>query len=615
MALATSSASASSASRAQFGSDETESYNVAIVINADDSVNVTETITQVFNTSGRHGIERFIPVVFPYDVAGAKKPDSRADYERLTPISDVSASSPDAPSDLEKIDGKNDNPDYAHYRIGDANQTVSGRHTYTFSYRLGSVMNAFEDHDELYFNPIGNQWQQSIASASATVTAPGVPTKVACFAGPDGSVLPCDGATIADGKAMFSASNLGSGDGMTVVVALRKGVVNTPTPDLREKWTIASAFRPTGPAMAGGGGLLALGLAGVGWLLYRNGRDRRFLGNATDAAFGNTTGDDGPVPLFDKDAHPVEFVPPDNIRPGHMGTLWDEQANPLDVSAMIVDLAVRGYLRIDEVEPPHKSLMGGSVGGDYHFAQLKNSDDQLLHAESVLLDSIFRDGTTVELSALKQNFLPRLQLVESALYDDSVTAGWFPTRPDRVRARWHGIAIAATVLGGAICGLIAWRTHWGLVALPLPIVGLILLGVSHRFPHRSAKGTAMLGRVKGFKQLFDVGEGDRQRFIEQKHLFSEYLPYAIVFGCAEQWASTFASLGATPQEMGLGGWYTSPYGIDPFMFGWVLSSFATATTGSIAMAAPSSSASGGGSGFGGGGFSGGGFGGGGGGSW
>src|SRR5690606_30506255 len=135
---------------------------------------------------------------------------------------------------------------------------------------------------------------------------------------------------------------------------------------------------------------------------------------------------------------------------------------------------------------------------------------------------------------------------------------------------------------------------------PLPVIGLVLLALGSRFPHRTAKGTAMLSRVQGFKELFDVGEGERQRWLEDKGAFSRYLPYAIVFGCAEKWAQTFAELGATPEEMGIGVWYTSPYPINPYTFGWVVGSFSTTTTGSIAAAAqPTTSGGGisGGSGF------------------
>jgi hypothetical protein len=85
---------------------------------------------------------------------------------------------------------------------------------------------------------------------------------------------------------------------------------------------------------------------------------------------------------------------------------------------------------------------------------------------------------------------------------------------------------------------------------------------------------------------------------------------------ADQWAHRFQSLGLSNEELGVGAWYISPYGYNPITFAYAMGSFSTLTTGSIAMAAPSS-AGGiiGGSGFGGGGFSGGGFGGGGGGSW
>ncbi len=46
----------------------------------------------------------------------------------------------------------------------------------------------------------------------------------------------------------------------------------------------------------------------------------------------------------------MESVPPEDVRPGPAGTL-DGVANPRDVAGTIVDLAVRGYLRIKEAAP------------------------------------------------------------------------------------------------------------------------------------------------------------------------------------------------------------------------------------------------------------------------
>ena len=50
------------------------------------------------------------------------------------------------------------------------------------------------------------------------------------------------------------------------------------------------------------------------------------------------------------DAGPVEFVPPDGVLPGQVGTLVDEHANLVDVTATIVDLAVRGWLTITDLD-------------------------------------------------------------------------------------------------------------------------------------------------------------------------------------------------------------------------------------------------------------------------
>ena len=116
-----------------------------------------------------------------------------------------------------------------------------------------------------------------------------------------------------------------------------------------------------------------------------------------------------------------------------MGTLWDEEANPVDVVGMMIDLAVRGYFRIEEITAPQRSSFGfGQTQGDYRFVKLKGPDDTLLHSEQVLLESLFRDGDQAQLSDLQQHFAQRLALVEGALYDDAIEAGWFPTRPDRV---------------------------------------------------------------------------------------------------------------------------------------------------------------------------------------
>ncbi|HET7654451.1 MAG TPA: hypothetical protein VFK42_15545, partial [Acidimicrobiales bacterium] len=110
-------------------------------------------------------------------------------------------------------------------------------------------------------------------------------------------------------------------------------------------------------------------------------------------------------------------------------------------------------------------------------------------------------------------------------------------------------------------------------------------------------------------RFIDESEKDRAQFAERANLFSEYLPYAVVFGATEKWARAFAGLdGQLPET---GGWYVGTHPFTIASFNSSMDHFTTTTAGTIA-STPSGS---GGSGFGGGGFSGGGGGGGGGGSW
>jgi len=45
---------------------------------------------------------------------------------------------------------------------------------------------------------------------------------------------------------------------------------------------------------------------------------------------------------------PPQYEPPNQLTPGEVGTLVDDSADMRDITASIVDLAVRGYITIEE---------------------------------------------------------------------------------------------------------------------------------------------------------------------------------------------------------------------------------------------------------------------------
>ena len=572
-------------------SERITDYDVAIEIGDDGTLTIVESIDYDFGVSARHGILRDIPTRLTYDDT----------YDRIYPLEviDVRASQ-DTPAGyaVESADGG-----ITRIRVGDADIEITGRHSYELTYTVHAALNGFPDHDELYWNAIGTEWAAPIERATIRVRAPATITQVACFQGYEGSTLPCGRASAKGSEARFAQLALGSYSGVTIVIGLPKGAVPEPVPVLEERWTLGRAFEAT-PVTLGATGLLAMAVVGgAGALVWRRGRDRRFRGSQVDQVMGNPTGEHQAVPLGEADASaPVEFAPPDDMRPGQIGTLVDEQANVLDVSATLVDLAVRGYLLIQEIEK------GGWFGKpDWRLIRLEKTDDDLLTYERQLLTGLFRDGTEVTISELKNTFAARLGDVQESLYTDAVERGWFSERPDKVRSRWQGRGVFALIAAGAATFAFARWTHWGLLGVPLILGAVLLLVTASRLPARTAKGTAMLRRVRGFRTVIESAETHMSQWAEKELVFTRFLPFAVVFGCTDRWAKAFAALGVQPDTS----WYISP---NPFVFAHFAHSmdgFAVTTGGTIASTPSGSGASG----FSGGGFSGGGGGGGGGGSW
>ncbi len=572
-------------------------YDTTAVIERNGSVLIQEKLDwdfgdQARHGKARHGIKRDIQTRFRYD-------DQKKGYDRLTPLDVVAVEASGGASAKYTIETSGD---IKTIKIGDPNRTIVGEHTYTITYRLRGALNHFKDHDELFLNVIGNGFPLVINQATASVRAPGTINGVACFWGSQGSRLGCAEASKSGARATFSQSGLSPNQGMTVVIGFPVGLVPRPKPIIEARPSLARSFAVRPDTVGVSGGLLAAVVAGFSVLAFRTGRDRRFHGSAVDVAFGNAGGGEERVPLHNSDPIPVEFVPPDGIRPGQVGTLIDDQANPLDVTATIIDLAVRGYLKI--VEIPKEGWFGKP---DWQLHQLKGTEG-LMPYEAKLLTSIFKDGPDVTLSGLKNHFAARLKVVEELLYEDVMNQGWYSRRPDRTRSFWHAVGIGVLIVGVIITFVLAKISTYALVGVPIVIAGLLFIIGSRWFPHRTAKGYGTLRRVLGFKTFIDESEKDRARFAEQQHLFSEYLPYAVVFGATEKWAKAFAGLdGQIPQQS----WYVGPGPFTFFAFSSAMDSFAVTSAGTIS----STPASSGSSGFSGGGFSGGGFGGGGGGSW
>lgn len=601
----------------------TADYNLA----SDGSVGVTETLVWQFGPGEHHGIKRNITVR-----QGVSDPPNKY---RVYEMSDVSASSPTgATTDVYVSELGADDV----IRIGSPTQPFEGavQQTYVIKYRLAHVANGFPDHAELYWNVTGGGFDIPLDSVKATVHGPAAVTDALCFQGADRSADPCQASS--GQVATFSATGLGPHQQMTIVASFPVGAVTDTTPDLRDGDTGfsggAGSQMPPSTAKAlsllgYGGGLVIPALAAVlmGRLFWKRGRDEQYAGltpglsPVEGAPAPVTHGREGPVA--------VQFSPPKDVRPGLVGTIIDEEANTIDVSATVIDLAVRGYLTIKEVE-------SGSIfkRTDWQLTRLTPPEraEALLPFEQTLLDGIFADSNPVTLSDLKNKFHGTLTSVQSQMYSEVTLRGWFRKSPDQARQGWTTLGLVVMGAGLASGWFLGFQSagtdQIGGVSFVIPS-GIVLAGgllvaggiiwlLGKRMAAKTAEGSAVLAQSLGFKQYLVTAEARQIRFEEAQDIFSRYLPYAIVFGVADRWAGTFSEVAeaatAAGQSIGMPGWYVFSGGGGFGDFSGIASgmdSFSTMAAGTFT-STPGSS---GGSGFGGGGFSGGGGGGGGGGSW
>src|SRR5487761_354730 len=342
------------------------SFHSDINISSGSTLTVTEYIRVDFGSLQKHGIFRTIPLRYRYD-------DSHDRYYELAVSSVTDGVRPLPHSD--SIDSDN----YV-IKIGDPNFLVSGVNRYVITYQVAGVLNSFADHDELFWNVDGALWPVAKQSVTATVHLPSTNAfmKAACYQGPTGPRETCTGENSAAVVSFSSTRTLASGEQMSVVTALVKGAVAVPPPllEARKRFFPIDAFDITPPAV---GLSLLIALAGIGlvaWNWWAHGRDRAYL----TQYYLTKDPRQGAEPLFRHDPVVVEFAPPQNMRPAQLGLILDERADAKDVTATIVDLAVRGFMTIKEVPQDRDWTFAWKAGGDA---------STLLTHEKTLLDAMF----------------------------------------------------------------------------------------------------------------------------------------------------------------------------------------------------------------------------------
>ncbi len=540
-----------------------ERFHAQILVLPSGELRVTENITARFQGVW-NGIYRTIPV--RYETA------QRLNYTLQLKI--VSAT--DSAGQPLRYEQESENG-YRKIKIWVPNAT-DATHTVVLQYRVPNGLRFFDEHDELYWNITGDAWDVPIENASAQIVLPAQAqgVRATAYTGAYGSrAQEADIQIAGNGVDVTARGILGFHEGLTAVVGWNPGLIARPSTADKAGSLLRSNLIFLVP-------LLALFIMWRVWRKHGKDPERRAIAPA--------------------------YEPPDNMTPAEVGTLVDHKPDLHDITATLVDLAVRGYLVIEERTDKVLGLFS-STGYGFQLKKPRSEWNQLRPHERKMLDAVFESGDHVEDDDLKNRFYKDLPKIRNSLLDQLVERGHYKRRPDSVLGIYIGIAVASAMV---VFGLGLLLNKWSGIDTPVaPIIAglataIIMVGFALVMPARTASGARALEQVLGFEEFLRRVESDRfERVIKTPEMFEKFLPYAMALKVDKNWCRAFKDIYREPPN-----WYAGRY--DTFSIYAFNSSLhrMTASTGAAMTAAPRSSSSS--SGFSGG-SSGGGFGGGGGG--
>ena len=335
--------------------------------------------------------------------------------------------------------------------------------TYTLSYAVHDGLRYYEGGDQLWWKAIYGDRGFPVRAGRVNVAAPATIHEWAAYidrgdgvwkdAREDASASPLESRR----EITFEINrSLAPGEAFEVRVEFTPDIVaGEPQPwqaradaEAAEREAAArfhERWAPTLTLLFGAFGLLLLlgGPAALYLLWYRLGRDK-----------------------------PVEMVadylpePPDDLSPGVVGTLLDEQAEMRDIVATLVDLAQRKVISITE-EQTERFFTARDFIYRYESHELPVSS-----FEERLLDSFFGHQSEVRLSDLRDKFHSKLPGLKKALYNEVTEQGFFADSPEAVRNRYGCLSVGLLVLAGLVgVGLVSLFGNLTGAAV-LPGVGL-----------------------------------------------------------------------------------------------------------------------------------------------
>ena len=323
------------------------SYNIDMVVNEDNTFDITETITAYFTTF-KHGIYRRIPLKNNVTRTDGTKSNNRAKINNI--------------SESENYTTSNESR-YKVIKIGDSNKTITGSHTYTIKYTYNIGKDPLKDTDELYFNLIGDDWDTSISNVTFKITMPKSFDKslLGFSSGVTGSANSSNVSYTVSGNIItgFLNSILSSGQALTVRLTLPEGYFVGASSNV-DMYAVAVI-------------IISLVCALIAYRLW--------------AKYGKD----------DEVIETVEFYPPEGYNSAEVGFLYEGTAETPAVISLLIYLANEGYLKIEETE--EQGILKKSKG--FRITKIKEYDGNNEN-EKIFFNGLFKSRNSVDMIKVRE---------------------------------------------------------------------------------------------------------------------------------------------------------------------------------------------------------------------
>jgi Predicted membrane protein (DUF2207) len=484
------------------GPEETTITRYVATFDVDDEgeMDVVETLTVDFPSRGKHGIFRFFDRSFQGD------PTVRWDPRDVEVTMDGDA----VPfEELDEGFGR-----YTNVRIGDPDATVvPGEHVYRIGYTIDGVLleGTGEQESELYWNLVPGGWRQEITRSRLTVTLPAEAQAVQCAVGAGAS----------DG-----CEPVGTG---TRTLEIRTGHLDPNTPvTVRTGLDIATPSTSTLP-----------------W----SGRFDQVLGTSVEAlvvvlvlaALAGAAGFWLARRAREADPRfPLVYAPPEGIGPAQAAYLVTEEVDDEQYVATLLHAAQRGAIDLDR---QGRAWTITDRNGAEGWSGLDPVTSRVAH---------LLGGPGTSFAADPDDAAAGKRLKDEIASFDEAVAAWGSSSGLVVSSGLGGLGRLVIAGLGVVTVATVFLNPFGMSALALVPGLFVVLGAglasSGAGTRRTRAGRDLWSRAGGFRRTLSTPSAqDRFDFSGREELYTAYIPWAVAFGCAEEWAGKYRiETGAEP---------------------------------------------------------------------